>query len=60
MAKQQQTKSTETVLEKDGKTRTVTSADDVVRFKFNGWKVKEAGKEAPAVSQTSVTTTDKK
>jgi hypothetical protein len=30
-----------TTLVKDGKERTVTRPEDVVRLKFNGWKIKK-------------------
>lgn len=35
-----------TTLVKDGKERTVTRPEDVVRLKFNGWKIKKPA--APA------------
>ena len=37
-----------TTLVKDGKERTVTRPEDVVRLKFNGWKIKKPDTPAEA------------
>lgn len=37
-----------TTLVKDGKERTVTRPEDVVRLKFNGWKIKKPAAPAKA------------